>query len=30
LAGGLQVEKMQVAWRRLHDVHDLVLNPAPR
>ncbi len=28
LAGGLQVEKIQVAWRRLHDMHDLVLNPA--
>jgi hypothetical protein len=27
LAGGLQVEKIQVAWRRLHDMHDLVLNP---
>jgi len=28
LAAGLQVEKIQVAWRRLHDMHDLVLNPA--
>jgi hypothetical protein len=29
LAGALQVEKIQMAWRRLHDVYDLVVNRLP-